>query len=88
MSAVAYQKRKSANFSGLVDSNAHGAFVCHALAIGSFLRKAAGSIAKVFARAFARMSEANMQKALIETELYRNRYKHASKNDDDLPVVR
>ena len=29
-----------------------------------------------------------MQKALIEAELYRNRYKHSSKNDDDLPIVR
>ena len=34
------------------------------------------------------VSEAQMQKALIETELYRNRYKHSSKNDDDLPIVR
>ena len=25
---------------------------------------------------------------MIEAELYLNRYKHTSKNDDDLPVVR
>jgi hypothetical protein len=67
---------------------AHRVLLHRTLTIGSFLRKAAGSIAKVFVRAFARMSEANVQKAQIEAELYRNRYKHASKNDDDLPVVR
>jgi hypothetical protein len=30
----------------------------------------------------------NWHRALIEAELYRNRYKHSSKNDDDLPIVR
>jgi len=88
MWSVAHQTRKPANFSGLADSTAHGLFVSRALAMGSFLRKAIVSVAKAFARAFVRVSEANMQKALIETELYRNRYKHMSKNDDDLPVVR
>lgn len=88
MSAVAHQTPKAADFSGSADSKARGFFVHHALASGNFLRKAVVSVAKVFARAIARVSEANMQKALIETELYRNRYKHASKNDDDLPVVR
>jgi hypothetical protein len=28
-----------------------------------------------------------MHKAMIEVELYRNRYTHDSKNDDDLPIV-
>lgn len=67
---------------------AHGVLLHRALSIGSLVRKAIVSVAKLFARAFARVSEANMQKARIEAELYRNRYKHASKNDDDLPVVR
>ena len=31
--------------------------------------------------------EAREQKALIETQLYRGRYKHSSKFDDDLPIV-
>ena len=88
MSAAVHRTRKPANFSGAANSTVHGLFVTRALAIGNFLRKAIVSIAKVFARAFDRVSEANMQKALIETELYRNRYKHTSKNDDDLPVVR
>jgi hypothetical protein len=38
-------------------------------------------VAEVFA-------EARMHKAAIEADLYLNRYKHSSKNDDDLPIVR
>ena len=34
------------------------------------------------------IGEARLQKAMIEAELYRNRYMHTSKNDDDLPIVR
>ena len=34
------------------------------------------------------IAEARVQKAIIEAELYRNRYLHSSKNDDDLPIVR
>jgi hypothetical protein len=37
---------------------------------------------------FDAIAEARVQKAMIEAELYLNRYKHASKNDDDLPVFR
>jgi hypothetical protein len=37
------------------------------------------------ARTFA---EVRMHRAMIEAELYRNRYIHTSKNDDDLPIVR
>jgi hypothetical protein len=52
-----------------------------------FIRKIAMSAAKRFMHAIEVVSEAQMQKALIETELYRNRYKYSSKNDDDLPIV-
>jgi hypothetical protein len=38
-----------------------------------------------FSTAFAQQ---RMHRALIEAELYRNRYTHSSKNDDDLPIVR
>ena len=34
------------------------------------------------------VSEARLHKAETEAALYRNRYKHSSKNDDDLPIVR
>jgi len=32
--------------------------------------------------------EARAQRAMIEAQLYLNRCKHTSKNDDDLPVLR
>ena len=56
--------------------------------IVGFIRKTAMAGAKWFMRTMKVISEARMQKALIEAELYRNRYKHSSKNDDDLPIVR
>lgn len=34
------------------------------------------------------IAEARLHKAAIEAELYRNCYKHSSKNDDDLPIAR
>ena len=34
------------------------------------------------------LAEQRMHRAAIESELYRGRYKHSSKNDDDLPIVR
>ena len=37
---------------------------------------------------FEAIAEARMQRAMIEAELYCNRYRHSSKNDDDLPVFR
>jgi hypothetical protein len=37
---------------------------------------------------FDAIAEARAQKAMIEAELYLNRYRHTSKNDDDLPIVR
>ena len=32
--------------------------------------------------------EAREQRALIESQLYHGRYKHSSKLDDDLPILR
>ena len=54
--------------------------------IVGFVRKMRLAGAKRFMRSMEVISEAQMQKALIEAELYRNRYKHSSKNDDDLPI--
>ena len=55
----------------------------------------AGRLHKMFAIAgrlslniFDAIAEARAQKAMIEAELYLNRYRHTSKNDDDLPIVR
>jgi hypothetical protein len=38
--------------------------------------------------AFDAVLEARAQRAMIEAQLYLNRCKHTSKNDDDLPVLR
>ena len=57
-------------------------------AIVSFLRKAIGSGTRLLLHIVAVIAEARMQRAAIEAELYLNRYKHSSKNDDDLPIVR
>jgi hypothetical protein len=34
------------------------------------------------------MAEVRDSRRKIEAELFRNRYHHSSKNDDDLPIVR
>ena len=54
----------------------------------SFLRNAIRGGTRLLMRVAEVIGEARMQKALIEAELYRNRYKHSSKNDDDLPIAR
>lgn len=56
-------------------------------AIFGFARKAAVKSARFLVHASEVFAEARMHKAMIEAELYLNRYKHASKNDDDLPIV-
>ena len=56
-------------------------------AIFRFIRRAAVKSATFLVHAHEVFAEARMQKAMIETELYLNRYKHSSKNDDDLPIV-
>ena len=58
------------------------------LIVVAFLRSAIMRGAKWIATALQIIAEARMQRALLEAELYLNRYSHASKNDDDLPVVR
>jgi hypothetical protein len=55
--------------------------------IFAFVRKAAVKSARFFVHASEVFAEARMHKAMIEVELYRNRYRRTSKNDDDLPVV-
>ena len=42
---------------------------------------------KCFLLARKNVSRLSEQKALIEKELYGNRYRHRSKSDDDLPIV-
>ena len=42
----------------------------------------------VIARFSRALAEKRVHRAGIESELFRGRYKHSSKNDDDLPIVR
>ena len=56
-------------------------------AIVGFLRKAIRSGVRLLMHTVEVIAEARMQRAAIEAELYLNRYKHSSKNDDDLPIV-
>ena len=49
------------------------------------------AVAKAFnhlARLLDVMAEVRENRRKIEAELFRNRYHHSSKNDDDLPIVR
>ena len=52
------------------------------------LRNALATFGRYLVCVFDAIAEARLQKAIIEAELYRNRYLHSSKNDDDLPIVR
>ncbi|MGB9043919.1 MAG: hypothetical protein WCC81_15770 [Pseudolabrys sp.] len=54
----------------------------------SRLRKMFAAAGRLCVNIFDAIAEARAQKAMLEAELYLNRYKHTSKNDDDLPVVR
>ena len=56
--------------------------------IGGRFRKMFAAAGRLCVNIFDAIAEARVQKALIEAELYLNRYKHTSKNDDDLPVIR
>ena len=57
-------------------------------AIVSPVRKAIMRGARLLIHAMQAIAEARVHRAAIEAELYRNRYKHSSKNDDDLPIAR
>jgi hypothetical protein len=43
---------------------------------------------KFFRNVFDAIIEAREHQASIEAQLYRGRYRHVSKFDDDLPIVR
>jgi hypothetical protein len=60
--------------------------------LGQRLAASTGKLAAagwmVVARLSTALAEQRIHRSLIEAELYLNRYKHSSKNDDDLPIVR
>ena len=89
MSLVTYPKSNESKASGAVskkrvtqaESGAPSTF-------SRCLRNAFAATGRLVINIFDAIAEARVQKAMIEGELYLNRYKHASKNDDDLPIVR
>ena len=86
MSILAHQKNvEISTTAGHVD---RAAIATPVAVVARFLRKAIIGSASFFARTMQAVSEARLQEAKIEVELYRNRHKHSSRNDDDLPVVR
>ena len=86
MSVIAH--RKTVEISATAGQANRAAIASAVPAIVSFLRKATGNGARLLMHAAEVIAEARMQRAAIEAELYLNRYKHSSKNDDDLPIVR
>jgi hypothetical protein len=52
------------------------------------LRRLALKLRLISTRVSRAYIEDRMLRAALEVELYRNRYKHSNKNDDDLPIVR
>jgi hypothetical protein len=56
-------------------------------AIFAFLRRAAVKCAQLLLQVSDNYAEARLHQAMIEEELFRNRYNHSSKNDDDLPIA-
>jgi hypothetical protein len=56
--------------------------------IAFHLRDFLVSAGRWLATVFEAIAGARMHRAMIEAQLYLNRCKHASKNDDDLPVLR
>ena len=63
-----------------------GANHMHMPALFRFLRKAAVKNAHLPMQISNAFAEARTHRAMIEAELYRSRYTHASKNDDELPI--
>ena len=53
----------------------------------AIVSKALQGTAKSMVLVFESIAEARLQRTLMETELYRGRYRHRSKSDDDLPLV-
>ena len=85
MSLVTYDKPKVS--AGGRAKSATPAGYGTASVIASF-RGYLGIAGRWLAKAFDAIAEARTHRAMIEAQLYLNRCKHASKNDDDLPVLR
>jgi ribosomal protein L18E len=56
--------------------------------VANFAQKAIQKLARLFKQVAEANAESRKHRAAIENEIYHYRYRHSSKNDDDLPVVR
>jgi hypothetical protein len=86
MSVIA--QRKSAEIPAAAGQANRPAIASPVSAIVSSLRKTIRSGTRLFMYIVEINAEARQHKAAIEAEFYLNRYKHSSKNDDDLPIAR
>jgi hypothetical protein len=85
----------SLTFSNSNEPNASGSaskknatYIGSAPIVVGWLQKMFAAAGRLCLNIFDAIAEARAQKAMIEAELYLNRYRHTSKNDDDLPIVR
>ena len=89
MSLVTYQNSNKSKSSGRVsEKRAAQANSGTDLTFGRRMRNAFAATGRMIVTVYEAIGEARLQKAIIEAELYRNRYLHTSKNDDDLPIAR
>lgn len=88
MPVIATKIRKDTQFPAMAGRIGRASITSALSVAANIAREAAVKSARLFMHAVDAIAEARMQRAAIEAELYRNRYKHSSKNDDDLPVVR
>jgi hypothetical protein len=86
MSVIAH--KKSAEIPAAAGQTNRPAIAYPVSAIVGSLRKTVMGGIRLFMHIVEINAEARQHKAAIEAELYLNRYKHSSKNDDDLPIVR
>ena len=88
LSLVTYQNSNKSEMSGRVseDSRAQSK-PGHPSTYFHRVRAMLAATGRLIVTVYAAIGEARLQKAMIEAELYRNRYMHTSKNDDDLPIV-
>jgi hypothetical protein len=85
MSVIAH--RKNVEISAAAGQPDRAATASLVPAIVSFQHKAIRSGTKLLLHVVEVIAEAQIQRAAIEAELYLNRYKYSSKNDDDLPMI-
>ena len=88
MSVIASKTRKDVEFAtASVRGNRPQTMSAVSITAG-FVRKATVKSARLFMHAVHSIAEARVHRVAIEAELYLNRYRYTSKNDDDLPIVR